>query len=109
MVMVDRLKEHRNDLLIIDTKDFTKPCCIVQLPFHTRPGVHGNWVDVVRLSLPLGPAVHRGEHGQSQIPDGTVDIVNVPAFASISGGMYDFINETGQIIPDSYQGEKAAV
>lgn len=49
VVMVDRIATHRNDLLIIDTKNFQTPCAIVELPFHTRAGVHGNWVDAEQI------------------------------------------------------------
>ncbi|TKX21367.1 putative retinal pigment epithelial membrane protein 2 [Elsinoe australis] len=46
MAMVERRKANRNDVVIIDTKDFEKPVAIVQLPFHVKAQVHGNWVGV---------------------------------------------------------------
>lgn len=35
----------RCDLVILDTKQFEKPVAIVQLPFHVKAQIHGNWVD----------------------------------------------------------------
>jgi hypothetical protein len=36
---------NRCDLVVIDTKEFEKPVAIVQLPFHVKAQIHGNWVD----------------------------------------------------------------
>ncbi|KAJ6038237.1 carotenoid oxygenase [Penicillium canescens] len=45
MGMVQRMDENRSDLMVIDTKDFSKPVAIIQLPFRTKNQVHGNWVE----------------------------------------------------------------
>ncbi|KAF2223278.1 isoeugenol monooxygenase [Elsinoe ampelina] len=44
MAMVERRKANRNDIVVIDTRDFERPVAIVQLPFHVKAQVHGNWV-----------------------------------------------------------------
>ncbi|KAF4439639.1 isoeugenol monooxygenase [Fusarium acutatum] len=49
MCMVERKLENRNDLVILDTRTFEKPIAIVQLPFHVKTQVHGNWIDQSRL------------------------------------------------------------
>ncbi|KAL1859355.1 transcriptional regulatory protein rco1 [Paecilomyces lecythidis] len=43
--MVERRGENRNDLVVLDTKEFEKPVAFIQLPFHVKAQVHGNWVD----------------------------------------------------------------
>ncbi|KAB5580257.1 isoeugenol monooxygenase [Coniochaeta sp. 2T2.1] len=40
----ERTSSPRGQLLILDTKDFSKPVAIVEMPFMTRNQVHGNWV-----------------------------------------------------------------
>jgi carotenoid cleavage dioxygenase-like enzyme len=45
MAMVERRGEGRNDLVVIDTREFTRPVAIIQLPMHVKTQVHGNWVD----------------------------------------------------------------
>ncbi|RFU34098.1 hypothetical protein B7463_g2207, partial [Scytalidium lignicola] len=47
--MVERRGENRNDLVVIDTKVFEKPVAIIQLPFHVKAQIHGNWVDAATL------------------------------------------------------------
>lgn len=47
--MVERRGENRNDLVVIDTKEFEKPVAIIQLPFHVKAQIHGNWVEAVNL------------------------------------------------------------
>lgn len=44
MAMVERRAANRNDLVLLDTKDFEKPVAFVQLPMHVKAQVHGNWV-----------------------------------------------------------------
>lgn len=39
-----RESSHKGELVILDSKDFSKPIAIAQLPFVTRNQVHGNWV-----------------------------------------------------------------
>lgn len=41
------------ELVILDTKDFSKPVAIAQLPFRTRNQVHGNWVPNPHPETPL--------------------------------------------------------
>lgn len=49
MTMVDRRNARRNDIAIIDTRDFEKPVAIVQLPLKMKTQIHGNWVQANRL------------------------------------------------------------
>ncbi|RHZ72335.1 hypothetical protein CDV55_102687 [Aspergillus turcosus] len=44
MTLIERKAESRCDIAIIDTRNFEKPVAIVQLPFHVKAQVHGNWV-----------------------------------------------------------------
>lgn len=44
MAMVERTSVARNDLVVIDTREFEMPIAIVQLPFHMKAQTHGNWV-----------------------------------------------------------------
>ena len=45
MALVERLKENRSEVIILDTRNFNKIEAIVQLPFHVKAQVHGNWID----------------------------------------------------------------
>ncbi|KAH7149837.1 isoeugenol monooxygenase [Dactylonectria estremocensis] len=45
IAMVERRAANRNDLVVLDTRDFEKPVAIVQLPLHVKAQIHGNWVD----------------------------------------------------------------
>jgi carotenoid cleavage dioxygenase-like enzyme len=45
MALVERLKENRSEVIILDTRNFRKVETIVQLPFHVKAQVHGNWID----------------------------------------------------------------
>ncbi|EKG11098.1 Carotenoid oxygenase [Macrophomina phaseolina MS6] len=49
MAMVERRKANRNDLVVIDTREFEKAVAIVQLPLHVKAQIHGNWVDAKDL------------------------------------------------------------
>jgi hypothetical protein len=40
-----RFKENRSEVVLLDTKDFKRPIAIVQLPFHVKAQIHGNWVE----------------------------------------------------------------
>jgi hypothetical protein len=53
--MVERRVESRCDLIVLDTKEFEKPIAIVQLPFHIKAQIHGNWVEAaqVKAIVPL--------------------------------------------------------
>lgn len=43
--MVKKIDVYRSDLVVIDTKDFTKPVAVIQLPFRTKCQIHGNGVE----------------------------------------------------------------
>ena len=45
MALVERVRENRSEVVILDTKNFKKPVAIVQLPFHVKAQVHGNWIE----------------------------------------------------------------
>jgi carotenoid cleavage dioxygenase len=46
IALVERTgKASRCDLVVIDTREFEKPIAFVQLPFHVKAQIHGNWVD----------------------------------------------------------------
>ncbi len=50
LVLVNRLSELRNDLLILDARDFAAPpLAVIRLPIRLRNGLHGNWVDAQAL------------------------------------------------------------
>lgn len=49
IAMVERRGANRNDLVVLDTKEFEKPIAIVQLPMHVKAQIHGNWVDASAL------------------------------------------------------------
>ncbi|GAA5959695.1 hypothetical protein JCM21900_001395, partial [Sporobolomyces salmonicolor] len=50
VALIERVRENRNELVILDTKDMENPVAFVQLPFHVKAQVHGNWVDAERLT-----------------------------------------------------------
>ena len=47
--MVERVGASRNDIVVIDTKEFEKPIAVIQLPLHVKAQIHGNWVDSADL------------------------------------------------------------
>ncbi|KAL0941465.1 isoeugenol monooxygenase [Colletotrichum truncatum] len=49
MAMVERRGANRNEIVVLDTRSFGKPIAVIQLPFHVKAQVHGNWVDQRRL------------------------------------------------------------
>ncbi|KAF1828402.1 carotenoid oxygenase [Decorospora gaudefroyi] len=49
MCMVERKAENRNELVLMDTREFGVPIAIVKLPLHFKAQVHGNWIDQRRL------------------------------------------------------------
>lgn len=50
IALIERLgKESRCDLVVIDTKEFETPVAFVQLPFHVKAQIHGNWVNAKAL------------------------------------------------------------
>lgn len=50
MTLIERKAENRCDIAIIDTRNFEKPVAIVQLPFHVKAQIHGNWVPGLMLN-----------------------------------------------------------
>ncbi|SPO04631.1 related to lignostilbene alpha,beta-dioxygenase I [Cephalotrichum gorgonifer] len=49
LAMVERRGEGRNDLVILDTREFERPIAFVQLPMHVKAQIHGNWVEASGL------------------------------------------------------------
>lgn len=45
MVMVQRRLARSSELVLLDTRSFTKPKAVIKLPFMLAMQVHGNWVD----------------------------------------------------------------
>ncbi|KAH7118305.1 carotenoid oxygenase [Dactylonectria macrodidyma] len=45
IAMVERRSLTRNDLVVIDTREFENPIAIIQLPMHVKAQIHGNWVE----------------------------------------------------------------
>jgi carotenoid cleavage dioxygenase len=45
IAMIQRVEERKSDLVVIDTRDFTSPVAIIELPLYVRNQIHGNWVD----------------------------------------------------------------
>ncbi|KAF4451172.1 lignostilbene dioxygenase family [Fusarium albosuccineum] len=54
MGMVQRMDVNRSDVVVLDTKAFSQPVAVIQLPFRTKMQVHGNWVDSTSINLALG-------------------------------------------------------
>ncbi|KAM6529311.1 hypothetical protein FALCPG4_007452 [Fusarium falciforme] len=50
---VKRPSAPNGDLVVIDTRDFSKPVAVVRMPFETRAQVHGNWVPNPNPAVPL--------------------------------------------------------
>ncbi|CAK7212999.1 transcriptional regulatory protein rco1 [Sporothrix eucalyptigena] len=49
IAMVERREANRNDLVVLDTKNFETPIAYVQLPMHVKAQIHGNWVSASSL------------------------------------------------------------
>lgn len=50
IALVERLgKVNRCDLVVLDTREFTIPIAIVELPLHVKGQIHGNWVSADAL------------------------------------------------------------
>ncbi|KAL3424883.1 lignostilbene dioxygenase family protein [Phlyctema vagabunda] len=45
VAMVERKVANRCDLVVLDTKEFERPIAIIELPFHLKAQIHGNWVE----------------------------------------------------------------
>ena len=64
MALVSRYETFSTDLLILDTRDWTKPEAVVKLPCKLRLGIHGNWVDTSDRTETVVPnGVHRHMNG----------------------------------------------
>ncbi|OAL36294.1 hypothetical protein AYO20_04452 [Fonsecaea nubica] len=50
MCLVERRGAGRCDVVILDTAAFETPIAVVQLPFHVKAQIHGNWVDASALT-----------------------------------------------------------
>lgn len=52
MAMVNRGDLAATELVILDTSNFTgTPTAVVRLPLVLKAGIHGNWVEAVRLDV----------------------------------------------------------
>ncbi|KAI9372075.1 carotenoid oxygenase [Aspergillus egyptiacus] len=49
LAMVERKSVNRSDLVLLDTRDFSRPTAIINLPFRVRGQIHGNWVSSEEL------------------------------------------------------------
>lgn len=49
MFLVEKRLVNLCEVVLLDTRDFSKPIAAVQLPFHVKAQVHGNWIDQRRL------------------------------------------------------------
>lgn len=49
MSLVERRSTNLCELVILDTRDFSRPVAIAKLPFHVKAQVHGNWIDQRRF------------------------------------------------------------
>lgn len=49
MFLVERRSTNLCELVIVDTREFSKPVAVAKLPFHVKAQVHGNWVDQRRF------------------------------------------------------------
>lgn len=45
LAVIERRGLNRNDLVIFNPTKFEVPVAIVQLPFHVKAQIHGNWVN----------------------------------------------------------------
>lgn len=61
MALVERRAASRCDIVFIDTREFEKPIAIVQLPFHLKAQIHGNWVEAGRLKTQKSLVREMGE------------------------------------------------
>lgn len=49
LAMVERKSINRSDLVLLDTRDFSRPTALIQLPYRIRDQIHGNWVPSEKL------------------------------------------------------------
>ena len=74
VISVERRADMRCDLIVLDTREFGKPVAIVQLPFHVKAQIHGNWVDAGRLGEKKSLVREVGEAAASGRDFGTADL-----------------------------------
>ncbi|KAF9890399.1 hypothetical protein FE257_006067 [Aspergillus nanangensis] len=43
LTMVERKATNRSDLVLLDTRDFSRPAALIRLPYRIRSQIHGNW------------------------------------------------------------------
>lgn len=67
MSVVDQSDARGTELVFIDTKDFSNPIAIAELPFHVKSQIHGNWVD----SKTMGPT-----KPLTYFPEGEIKLFN---------------------------------
>lgn len=53
--MIKRVKQRRSDLVVLDSKDFSKPIAIIQMPLYLRNQVHRNWVEAFEHTTAARP------------------------------------------------------
>ncbi|SPO26287.1 related to lignostilbene alpha,beta-dioxygenase I [Ustilago trichophora] len=75
LAIVDRLDLNRSEVVVIDTRDFTKAVAAVQLPFAIRSGIHGQWIP--------------GEVTPDFDTKGLVDLPKAENWAPLSQSPYD--------------------
>ncbi|GFF28443.1 hypothetical protein IFM61606_10161 [Aspergillus udagawae] len=62
--MIQRVKQRKSDLVIIDSREFSKPIAIIQMPLYLRGQIHGNWVEAsehTSIARPLTRVFEAGE------------------------------------------------
>ena len=64
MTLIERKATNRCEIAVIDTAHFEKPVAIVQLPFHVKAQIHGNWVS--SSSLPAATSIVK-QYGHLEI------------------------------------------
>ena len=62
MAIVSRHETYSTDLVILDTRNWTKAQAIVKLPCKLRLGIHGNWVDSADRADTVTPNGANGHH-----------------------------------------------
>lgn len=64
MTLIERKASHRCEIAVIDTAYFERPVAIVQLPFHVKAQIHGNWVS--NADLPASSSLTK-QYGQLEV------------------------------------------
>ncbi|ETS85697.1 hypothetical protein PFICI_03722 [Pestalotiopsis fici W106-1] len=55
LCMVQRLEQRKSDLVVLDSREFTKPKAIIRMPLYLRGQIHGNWVESQDIEGGLQP------------------------------------------------------